>query len=205
MLCVLKPEEGVKLVQSVPGAQCLIVPAEGTAVRSDGFKRYEVVKSAVAATQGAQWPEGFQVGVTVQVKPMPRKKKLRPYLALWVEDAKGNHIRTLEVWSNPREMKYLKDMTSWWKIGKTDPNLVKMVTRATRPAGKYTFTWDGTDQGGNPVARGTYNICLEVAYEEGEHNVRQGTIVSDDKPATGTIKAAPAFEEVQLLFGPSEK
>ena len=39
--------------------------------------------------------------------------------------------------------------------------------RATRPAGTYSVTWDGTDTEGNRVPSGDYVVYVEAAREHG--------------------------------------
>jgi flagellar hook assembly protein FlgD len=39
-----------------------------------------------------------------------------------------------------------------------DGDVVKALHRGRLGAGTYTFTWNGTNAGGNPVARGMYFI-----------------------------------------------
>src|SRR5262249_39758492 len=125
-LCVLTPEEGLKLVASVAGAECLIVAADGGQVRSPGLKLLPVVSTRPAPAtpaaddkpKGDPWPEGYQVTVAVELPKIETGKYRRPYVAVWVEDADGKAVRSLTVWGNAA--KYQKDLTDWWKIGKDD-------------------------------------------------------------------------------------
>ena len=89
---------------------------------------------------------------------------------MWVEDEYGAYVKTITVWgNNPR---WLNSMSRWWRFGKADGELVRATTRATRPAGKYTLAWDGTDQAGRRVTQGTYRLFVEVAYEHAGHSLR---------------------------------
>ena len=42
-----------------------------------------------------------------------------------------------------------------------DGSIVKILHRGRQGAGTYTYTWDGTNTGGNPVARGIYFIKVK--------------------------------------------
>lgn len=206
-LCVLGPVEGMKLLRTVEGAEALIVTADGRQVRSANFKAYELPRPAAtqsAATAPADaWPAGHRVDLDLTVLPLKNKPRRKPYVCVWVTDSAGKHIKTLAVWGN--ETKYLRDMTSWWKIGRTDPALVRTVTRATRVAGKYTITWDGTDQKGTAVPTGTYTLNVEVAYEEGPHATRTAAIACAKTAATARIPATAAFAESPVTYGPAPK
>ena len=204
-LCALSPEEGLVLARATPGVECLIVAADGRRLRSDGLKRLEVpVARAADDKKAGKWPEGYQLTITVQLPtPTTGKKIKRPYVAVWVEDADGKPVRSLTVWGN--ESKYLKDLTAWWKFARDDKDLVKAVTRATRPPGRYQLAWDGTDDKGNPVGQGTYTVVVEVHREHGKHLKQTGTIVCGKDKASAKLEKNAETEETQLTYGPREK
>jgi thiamine biosynthesis lipoprotein ApbE len=52
-LNVLSPEEGVRLVRSIPGVECLIATVDGRVVKSEGWNRYEQERPAPAGTFAA--------------------------------------------------------------------------------------------------------------------------------------------------------
>jgi thiamine biosynthesis lipoprotein ApbE len=187
-LCVLSPDEGLKLVARVPGAECLIVGSDGQQFRSPGLKLVAVAHRTAEQTPknppkaARPWPAGYQVTVTVELPKIDAKRYRKPYTAIWIEDATGKPVRTLAVWGNAP--KYLKDLSDWWKIGKDDADLIKAVTRATRGPGKYALVWDGKDDQGNPVGQGTYTVRVEVHREFGAHVRQAGKIECKDKPAS---------------------
>jgi len=205
-LCVLKPAEGLALVGTLPGTHALIVLGNGKQMRSAGFGQFESGKgtattTAAPATQAAKnpWPKDYVVTLLLKVLPNTGKKQSgRPYLAVWIEDEKGNPVDTLAVWGN--EAKYLRSLSGWWKIGKGDGALVRSVTRATRPAGQYTFTWDGTDQAGNAVSQGKYTLNVEVCYEKGGHSQKSAVITCGADKATATLASTGQFEEAAVTY-----
>ena len=215
-LCVLGPELGMPMVKAA-GAEALVVMNDGKQVRSDGFAALEVKPSemtqktsptpsgggttgsgagTVVVAAGNAWPKDYGVSFTVNLLAAA---KGRPYVAIWIEDANGKYINTLAVWGNER--KYLREMTGWWRIGANDANLVKSVSRATRPVGKYSFAWDGTDQSGKPVPQGKYMVYVETAYEKGGHVVSSGTIDCGAGKSTGTVASTRHFDAVPVTFG----
>ncbi|HEY4329466.1 MAG TPA: DUF2271 domain-containing protein, partial [Phycisphaerae bacterium] len=154
-LCVMTPEQGLALIGTTPDAEALIVLSSGKEIRSKGFKNYET--TAVAAA-GKGWPNGAQVSIALQQNTNIRE---RPYMAVWIENAKGDLVATLAEWGSQR---YVSSLSNWMRQVADDPNF-RAMTRATRPAGKYTLVWDGKDSKGNPVPPGTYKIFVEAAYE----------------------------------------
>jgi thiamine biosynthesis lipoprotein ApbE len=213
-LCVLRPQEGLALVGGVPGAECLIIGADGRQYRSAHFPMLEVPQKAAGLTPpvatltppGAKpgaWPGGYQVTLTINLKAPGGggKRAKRPYVAVWVENAEGKRVRTVTVWGNQR--KYLPDLRSWWSLAREDAQWAASITRATRSAGQHRIAWDGMDDHGTPLPPGTYSIVLEVNREHGTYAMQSGKIECGLKPATGTIAAASEFDEAQIAYGPS--
>jgi FAD:protein FMN transferase len=192
-LCVLAPQEGLRLVGSVPGAQCLIVASNGQMIQSAGLElrpadlpqREKVSESACTVDdkdKGDQWPDGFQVAVSLEIPNIEAARKYRrPYVAIWIEDSAGKQVRTLTVWGN--KPKWIGELTDWWKIGKSDSELFKTVTRATRGPGKYEVVWDGKDGKGDLVSQGIYTIRVEAHREHGNHVRQTGKIECKGAPS----------------------
>lgn len=209
-LCILKPDEGLKLVASVPGAECLIIAADGKQFRSPGLNLFEVTPIRAFVPQekkdepkAATWPEGYQVTVAVELPKVDAKRYRKPYTAIWIEDDKGKAVKTLAVWGN--SPKYLKDLGDWWKIGKDNAELVKAVTRATRGPGKYDLVWDGKDDKGTALPQGTYTVRVEVHREFGAHLRQSGKIECKDKPASAKLTKNAETEETLIEFKKLEK
>ena len=207
-LCVLKPEEGLDLVESIPGAECLIVAADGRQLRSPGFSALEgtapPVATAPAASLGANaWPSGYLVSIAIDLKaPAAGGRKIkRPFVAVWVEDSTGKRVRTVAVWG--RERKYLRELRAWWKLAQAQPEWAATVTRATRNAGQHRIEWDGMDDQGQPLPMGTYTLTIEADREHGTYAIQHGTIVCGKSAAKGTIPEGTEFSETQLTFGPA--
>lgn len=60
----------------------------------------------------------------------------RPYVAVWVENAQGQPVKTLSLWVWNEGYKWLKDIRRWWrKAGREDMSFVDGIASATRPAG----------------------------------------------------------------------
>jgi thiamine biosynthesis lipoprotein ApbE len=205
-LCVLGPDEGLRLTAAVPGAECLVVTAAGRRVASPGLRLAPVSRAggrpqAVEKKPAADaWPDGFQVSIALELPDVGGGARYRrPYVAVWVEDARGKPVRTLAFWAN--KSKYYRELTDWWKIGVNDDALVEAVTRATRGPGKYELAWDGKDDKGNTLGQGTYTIKIEVSREHGGHVRQSGKI--DCKAEAATLKLAKNAEtgETVVTYG----
>ncbi len=203
-LCVLQPEQGLELVQSYPGAECLIVTADGRQLRSKGFAALESVATATATAAtpagSSAWPAGYQVSIGIEIKASGGRREKRPFVAVWVENAAGERVRTIAVWGNER--KYLSELRAWWKEAQNNQDWAMSITRATRGAGKHRLAWDGKDDHDQPLPPGTYTISVESNREHGSYAIEHGTIECGRTAATGTIPATSQCGETQLTFGP---
>jgi thiamine biosynthesis lipoprotein len=204
ILCVLGPEEGLRFAARMAGTECLVIDSDGTRHSSPGWAA--IATSRVqAAAQNANWPDKYQLTIDLALAENPPGRKYRrPYVAVWIEDAQKKPVRTITVWGTAD--KYLKDLTEWWAFGGKDKDLVKAVTRATRNGGKYSLAWDGLDDKGNSVPRGTYTVRVEVHREHGNHiKDMAGTIECGDKPQATEIKGNLEVDGIKLTYAPPGK
>jgi thiamine biosynthesis lipoprotein ApbE len=207
-LCVLPPDEGLRLVEATPGAECLLVAADGRQFRSPGLRALEGAAPraraadapAAARPKADGWPEGYRVSVAIELPNVKSARRYRrPYVAVWVEGANGKAVRTIAVWAS--RPKWFKDLTDWWKFAKDDPDLVRAVTRATRGPGQYEVVWDGKDDKGNPVPRGTYTVRVEVHREHGKHLRQSGKIACGAGPAKVTLTKNAETGDTVVEYG----
>ncbi|MFO0925878.1 MAG: DUF2271 domain-containing protein [Gemmataceae bacterium] len=183
------------------------VAADGRTLRSSRFAaswRWPSPRTTTrrrrTARRAATWPADFQVTVNLELpRPTGGRRVRRPYVAVWVEDADGKAVRTVTVWGNAR--RWLPTMSGLWKVAGDDPALVRAVTRATRAPGKYTVVWDGKDDAGKPLPRGTYTIRVEVHREHGKHLFQTGTLVCAEKPTRITLEKNAETGETVVAYG----
>ena len=199
--CTLKFADAMALIRSVPGAEGMVVTADGVPLRTDGFK--ELQDAGLAAARFApvlpsQFPAGYKLAIDLTTAQTQR----RPYVFAWVTDAAGKHVKTLAAYGN--DSQYWPDMRQWWRVAQDDRSL-RSVTHATRPAGKYPLSWDGTDQRGRGVPLGTYKVWVEVSSEHGPYAAKFATIDLGRSPARATIGASSAFGAVTLAYGPGDR
>lgn len=197
--CILKTADAFELVRSVPNAECMIVTADGSVMRSNGFKTLEVRDNSPAAADvnlTAAWPQGYSLAIDLETI----KTRHRPYVMVWITDAQDKHVRTLGAWGD--ETKYLREIRQWWKFARNDKKLQSM-THATQRANQYPLTWDGLDQDGKAVPTGIYQVWVEVASEDGPHAAKSVKFECGKDPTKATLTSTSAFKDVTIQYGSS--
>jgi thiamine biosynthesis lipoprotein len=196
-LCMTSADDGLRLVESTPGAHALRIES-GMLRRTSGFASLErPLADQVQAP--AAWPAGYKFSLTLPLTGGRSSK--RPYVAVWVEDASGKVVRVLAVWGT--NSKYYSDLSAMWGHLHGSFKQLQPVTRATRPAGKYELAWDGLDAEHKPVPPGSYQVIVETNQEHGTYAKQSGTILLGDKPASVTLPATTNFDIVQIRYGPA--
>lgn len=188
-LCVVTPDEGLRLVAAVPGAACLLVLSDGRRVASAGWQEWEpapaapaprgvyAALSATAGGAGGSAPDRgseLELAVNFELAAIAGGRARRPFVAIWIEDKDGFPLRTVALWYNGG--RWLPDLRSWYHADQLREMaeggaLPASVSSATRPAGRYTVKWDGKDRQGRLVPPGTYTVGIEVAREHGTHQL----------------------------------
>ena len=218
-LCVLSPEEGLRLLEETRNAEGLVVTRAGGVLRSSGFRGYELPSMRRVAYAG--WANGSQVSISLTlVDPAPAGggpggggfggrgrggggfgRQRRPYVAVWAEDASGKVVKNIALWaSKPR---WLPELHTWWSKNGSAARQISQMARATRGGGQYNLEWNGMSDSGAPVPAGVYRIWIETNREHGSHYQESVTIDCTGKAASATTKATPEFEGVKVEFGPA--
>ncbi len=143
ILNVVEPEDGLKLVQSTPGAECLILLRSGRAFRSPGFeqlesppspirtvslqKQEERSKSADGKKEGSTakksdetvpWDDRYELVVSFEINApkAERGRYRRPFVAVWAVDKNGISVRTMALWlsvGGAGGEQWLPDLKRW--------------------------------------------------------------------------------------------
>jgi hypothetical protein len=143
------------------------------------------------------FPDGGELVVDFTFAASGGGRVNNPYVAVWVEDADGNLVDTIAVWfESGKGTKWLPDLRRWYSASDGGDDL--SMSGATRVAGSYTVTWDGTDLDGSPVPSGNYVLFIEAAREHGPYEVVSGELAIGDEPfsidlePSGELTAASA-------------
>ncbi len=130
--------------------------------------------------------------------------------AVWVENASGEVVKTLFVTeftskgrsrdgSKPaRGYTYRTSCVPTWvrHVGAeslTDEQMDAFTGATPASGGVQTFTWDFTDQDGQPVARGTYRFYVEATYNGASVVTYTGTVSSGQK--SGDLEVDKSYIE----------
>jgi thiamine biosynthesis lipoprotein ApbE len=196
---VLAPEDSERLAMSVPGAEFLLVLADGSRIQSGGWRALTAdaqprlpVPSPVARVFAAG-QSGFALDVNVEIAQIQGGGRVeRPYLAIWIEDKDKVPVRTLTVLYRPNEARFLADLRAWYRADRLramadGTEIIGSVSSATRSPGRYTFTWDMNDQQGKPVKPGTYTVCIEAAREHGTYQLMRHAMDFTGAPKQATV------------------
>jgi len=178
-LNVLTPQEGKKLVASVPGAEYMLVTADGKQIESEGWRSIKMqapqapVEKISANTKNKTWDPNYELSISLELATIEGMRVHRPFVAVWVVDEKKTPLRQVALWYN--KPRWLNEMRSWYatyydKYSAGAGN-ISSTTSATRSPGKYTLKWDGKDDNGAYVKQGKYTIYIEVAREHGTHQL----------------------------------
>lgn len=212
-LSVMPPDEGLALADRLPGVEASLVAANGGRHLSRGWDKLTVadyrpagglhpatsappvvLAQAASAQPAAAWPDGFSLDVQYELPAIDRGRYRRPYVVIWITDERGRIVRTLHMlggrpgWQN--------DNYIWWRqAGGQAPALVDVVSRPTRAPGRYTVSWDGTDDRGRRVSQGRYVLHVEAARQYGGHSHRSSelslgtTVLEQALPGEGELGA----------------
>ncbi|MEM7233491.1 MAG: DUF2271 domain-containing protein, partial [Planctomycetota bacterium] len=94
-LSVLSPEDGVQLIDSIEGSECLLVLSDGKQVTSRAWPGIGS-KAGEVASANPKEASGLHVRFTLN-KPK-RGRYRRPYVAVWLEDSDGFPVKTAVLW-----------------------------------------------------------------------------------------------------------
>lgn len=173
-LCVLGPERGLTLL-AANGADGVVVTADGEVHASPGWKGLCDPEPEPVFAASDPWPDGFALRIEFAIKGPAevdgrrRGGWKRPYVAVWIEDITETPRRTLCLWLEDR--RWLRDLLRWSRQYHDEPRVLETMSQATRKAGTYTLTWDGTDDIGRQLAPGHYTVCIEVVREHGSYQL----------------------------------
>jgi thiamine biosynthesis lipoprotein len=202
-LSVLSPEEGKQLVAKVPGAEFMLITADGKEIESTGWKNAAMpskkgtVNNVPAVAADKLWDPNYELAINLELATIEGMRVHRPYVAVWVVDANKKPVRQIALWYN--KTKYLDEMHSWYatfygNFASGNAN-ISSTSSATRSPGKYTLKWDGKDDKGNLVKQGAYTIYIEAAREHGTYQLMSQEI-TPKRPQhidlTGNIEVASA-------------
>jgi len=132
--------------------------------------------SPTAGGSGAALPASARLTVSFTFAASSSGGQVRnPYVAVWVEDAAGNLVKTIALWHEDRggQDRWLSEMKAFSALDAAD---AQTVSSATRQPGSYTVQWDGSTSQGARASAGRYRLFIEAAREKGPYELVQQQI-----------------------------
>ena len=163
---------------------------------------------AFAAGSIAAVPAAAQdMALSLEIPRLRVAEYHNPYVAIWIENEAGQHVKTLDVWydidlQGEDGGKWLPDMRTWWRrAGRTMKMPADGVSGPTRPPGRHAEQYK---QGSRPLGNlpaGSYRLKVEAAREVGGRETL--TIPFQWPPRgtqTGSAKGTNELGEVKLTL-----
>lgn len=121
-------------------------------------------------------------------------------LAVWIEDARGRTIRTLETRGNG----HLRHLTAWKRATrKKDSQTTDGVTGATLAShGTHEIVWNGSDEQGQAVPDGDYVFLAEFTEDNGKGKLLRVPFRKGPKPVTLRPADEKHFTNLELTVSP---
>lgn len=98
------------------------------------------------------------LGITLTTTPDGGPYAPRNVGAIWIEDAGGNFVKTIDRWAGIR----IGSLVAWGSKSGQDSDAVSGATRLDHSM-QITVTWDLKNRAGTIVPDGTYTIRMELA------------------------------------------
>ncbi|MBX6313941.1 MAG: DUF2271 domain-containing protein, partial [Isosphaeraceae bacterium] len=174
-----------------------------------GTKGDEGASKAPPPPRGS-WGDRFELLVHFEInRPSDAKGRYRrPYVAVWVEDQNGHAVRTLTLWislggAGPDQ--WLPELRRWYRGDEAHSQVERKqmaytIGRPTRPPGKYTVSWDGKDDHGQPLGAGTYTILIEAAREHGTYQLIRKQVTLADQPFAEELKGNVEIKSATIEY-----
>lgn len=192
-LAVMPPTDGLALATAFPGAEALIVAADGTVHQTDGW-------AAFTCQAPAPLPAGFAVEVGFDLPKIEVANYKKPYVVVWVTDADKAPVKTLLLLGTKQE--YMEDSYVWWRRwGRKQTARIDAMAKPTRAPGRYTVGWDGTNDAGQRMPQGRYIIHIESTREHGGHSYQAFEVELGAKPVTAKAAASAELGASSVRYG----
>ena len=163
------------------------------------MKRYVLIMFiAITGVQLSAQTTG-KLNVSVTTSSTGGNYAPRNIVAVWIEDASGNFVKTLLAYANTR----ITHLNNWETITSAKGimyNRTDAITGATQNShSTRTCAWDGTDYNKNLVADGKYFVCMELTDKNATGNFSKFEIT---KGASNTVtpQNVPSFSSINLLW-----
>lgn len=140
-----------------------------------------------------------KLDVTVTTSSAGGNYAPRNIVAIWIEDASGNFVKTLLAYADKR-IKHLNNWETTTNLKGTMYNRTDAITGATKSShAARTCSWDGTDYNSNLVADGKFFICMELTDKNSTGNYSKFEF---EKGADNSVTPpnVPSFSSINIAW-----
>jgi len=197
---ILPVEESIQLAQKLGSTDYLIVDHLGNQFQSDTWPSMaDEEQSSISFVQLKEkgWNPKMECSIDLEIADLGGYAR-RPYVAIWIEDEKGNPVRRIALWY--RKPRWLVDLRYWSSGSRNTDYNISSITGATRGSGKYSLVWDGKDDAGQYVNQGNYTVIIEAAREHGSYQLMKQSMKFDDKAKTASLSGNEEISAAKLNF-----
>jgi thiamine biosynthesis lipoprotein ApbE len=163
-------------------------------------------RKQIADAVAANWSAQFELAVDYEINAPSGGRYHRPYVAIWLEDAEGNSIRTLTLLMKlGKGGKWLPDLKQWFRADKKrrtagGADVLPTISAATRNPGSYSVVWDGKDDAGAAVKAGKFTLFVETAREHGPYQILKKEISVGGSAFEEKAEGNEEIKEVKLAY-----
>lgn len=186
---VMSIEESKLLASQFSNIDYQVITNQNELIESDGWGKLVLRElnpiKKISQKQDKQeklWNASYEVVINLELAKMQGVAR-RPFLAIWVANSNNETVKNIALWFN--KPRWLPDLKKWYiqhyKNYSSIPQELARISSATRPAGTYTFKWDGKNDKGEWVKQGKYTVFIEVVREHGTYQIMKQELVTNDK------------------------
>lgn len=159
-----------------------------------------------AQTTAPIWNADMELGIKFEIIATNSGRYKKPYVAVWIEDAAGNAVRTLALWMLPgKGSRWLPELTRWYRDERARSqadggDMAATLASPTRSPGTYKVTWDGLNDAQVLVAQGEYFVCVETAREHGAYQLAREKFNFGNEGFSAVIPGETELGEVSVEY-----
>ena len=143
-----------------------------------------------------------QLNITTTTSSAGGNYAPRNIVAIWVEDADGNFVKTLLAYAQNRRT-HLNTWQAATAAAGTEFNVVDAITGSTRTShGTRTCSWNATDYNGLLMPDGTYAVWMELTDKNATGNFTSFEFVKGPELASINPANAPSFANISIDWIP---
>jgi FAD:protein FMN transferase len=209
---VMSVEESQSLARKFSDVEYQIITSNNTVIESDGWEKLivheaPIIKNNTVVNHSKEklWNSSYEATVYIELARLEGFAR-RPFVAIWIVNSNNETVKNIALWFN--KPRWLPDLREWYHQNYQNYSTLQQgvfsISSATRPAGTYTFKWDGKDDKGELVKQGKYTVYIEAAREHGTYQLMKQEFTANEKEQTYTLNgntevasAGVAYKKIQ--------